>query len=368
MTMPSSQPGRGQPDQGKAGLVQADERDGSPDGPMAEDSRFDSLLRSYQTFLRGQRGLAENTVRIYLTDLACFRRYIGQEGLELINMDRRMLRGYLAWLATEAKQEAGHSPRQHRDRGYARVSIVRKLSALRSFYRFLVQEGLFRSSPVPSGRSLQVKVEKALPTFLGRQEVIRLLEAPQDSSVLGIRDMAILEVFYSCGVRLSEAQGIDLPDINFGGREILVRGKGSKERWVLFGDPTQAALLRYLQESRPKLDTGATPALFLNRYGRRLSGRSMEMLVRRYAARAGLKDGIHPHTLRHTFASHMLEGEADLRVIQELMGHSSPTTTQIYTHVTKQEARHAYLSHHPRANSADSVPPQELAPQQTGGR
>ena len=368
MTMPSSQSGRGHPDQGKAGLGQVDERDGSPNGPMAEDSRFDSLLRSYKTFLRGQRGLAENTVRIYLTDLACFRRYIGQEGLELINMDRRMLRGYLAWLATEAKQEAGHSPRQQRDRGYARVSIVRKLSALRSFYRFLVQEGLFRSSPVPSGRSLQVKVEKALPTFLGRQEVIRLLEAPQDSSVLGIRDMAILEVFYSCGVRLSEAQGIDLPDINFGGREILVRGKGSKERWVLFGDPTQAALVRYLQESRPKLETGATPALFLNRYGQRLSGRSIEKLVRQYAAQAGLKDGVHPHTLRHTFASHMLEGEADLRVIQELMGHSSPTTTQIYTHVTKQEARHAYLSHHPRANSADSAPPQELAPQQTGGR
>ena len=333
-----------------------------------EDSRFDSLLQRYKTFLRGQRGLAENTVRNYLTDLDCFRRYIGQEGLELINMDRRMLRGYLAWLATEAKQGSGPAKRQQRDRGYARVSIVRKLSALRSFYRFLVQEGLFRSSPVPSGRSLQVKVEKALPTFLGRQEVVRLLEAPQDSSVLGIRDMAILEVFYSCGVRLSEAQGIDLPDINFGGKEILVRGKGSKERWVLFGDPTQGALVRYLQESRPKLDTGATPALFLNRYGQRLSGRSIEKLVRQYAAQAGLKDGVHPHTLRHTFASHMLEGEADLRVIQELMGHSSPTTTQIYTHVTKQEARHAYLSHHPRANSANPVPPQELAPQQTGGR
>ena len=368
MTMPSSQPGLSQPAQGTAGLGPADKSDGS----NSEDSRFDSLLRHYHTYLRGQRGLAENTVRNYLTDLACFQRYLCQEGLGWINMDRRMLRGYLAWLATVAKREGSPSSRQQRDRGYARVSIVRKLSALRSFYRFLVQQGLFRSSPVPSGRSLQVKVEKSLPTFLGRQEVVRLLEAPQDSSVLGIRDLAILEVFYSCGVRLSEAQGIDLPDINFGGREILVRGKGSKERYVLFGGPTQAALARYLQESRPKLDTGATPALFLNRYGQRLSGRSMEKLVRKYAARAGLKDGVHPHTLRHTFASHMLEGEADLRVIQELMGHSSPTTTQIYTHVTKQEARHAYLSHHPRANSANSVPPQELAPEiaprQTRGR
>ncbi len=374
MTMPSSQPVRGQPAPGKAGLGNPDELDGSRNGPMVEDSRdedwrFDSLLQRYHTYLRGQRGLAENTVRNYLTDLACFQRYLRQEGLGLINMDRRMLRGYLAWLATVAKDP---SPRQQRERGYARVSIVRKLSALRSFYRFLVQEGLFRSSPVPSGRSLQVKVEKALPTFLGHQEMVRLLEAPQDSSVLGIRDLAILEVFYSCGVRLSEAQGIDLPDINFGGREILVRGKGSKERYVLFGGPTQAALARYLQDSRPKLDNGATPALFLNRYGQRLSGRSMEKLVRRYAAQAGLKDGVHPHTLRHTFASHMLEGEADLRVIQELMGHASPTTTQIYTHITKQEARHAYLSHHPRANSADSIHSQEaapeIAPQQTRGR
>ena len=357
--MPSSQPVRGQPNQGKAGLGHSDQRDGSPIGSVDEDSRLGSLLQRYQTYLRGQRGLAQNTVRNYLTDLANFRRYLRQEDLSLINMDRRMLRGYLAWLATVAKPEAGPSPRPQRGQGYARVSIVRKLTALRSFYRFLVQEGLFRSSPVPSGRSLQVKVEKALPTFLGRKEVVRLLEAPQDSGVLGIRDQGILEVLYSCGVRLSEAQGIDLPDINFASREILVRGKGSKERWVLFGGPTQAALVRYLQESRPKLDTGATPALFLNRYGQRLSGRSIEKMVRRYAARAGLKDGVHPHTLRHTFASHMLEGEADLRVIQELMGHSSPTTTQVYTHVTKQEARHAYLLHHPRAHD-DSVPLQEL--------
>ena len=361
MTMPASQSGQGQPEQAKAELVHPDDRN----GPVAEnhrdeDSGFDSLLQRYHSFLRGQRGLAENTVRNYLTDLGCFRRYLREEELKLTGMDRQMLRGYLAWLATVAKAATSPSPRQQRDRGYARVSIVRKLSALRSFYRFLVQEGLFRSSPVPSGRSLQVKVGKALPVFLGRKEVLRLLQAPQDSSVLGIRDLAILEVFYSCGVRLSEAAGMDLTDINFSGKEILVRGKGSKERWVLFGDPTQAALSRYLQESRPKLDTGATPALFLNRYGGRLSGRSMEKLVERYAARAGLKDGVHPHTLRHTFASHMLEGEADLRVIQELMGHSSPITTQIYTHVTKQEARHAYLVHHPRANPDASTPPQEL--------
>ena len=309
------------------------------------EEAFGPLLHRFELYLKGQRGLADNTVRIYLADLASFRQYLAQERQALTDMDRRLLRGYLAWLATSGRQ----SKHPGRREGYARVSIVRKLTALRSLYRFLVQEGLFRSSPVPSGRSFQVKVQKSLPSFLGKEEAARLLNTPDDSSILGLRDQAILEVLYSCGIRLSEAHGIDLADVNFSGREILVRGKGSKERWVLFGKPTLAALQRYLEEARPKLAARPTTALFLNRYGKRLSGRSIEKLVRHYAAQAGLRDGVHPHTLRHTFASHMLEGDADLRVIQELLGHSSPTTTQIYTHVTKQEARKAYLDFHPRA-------------------
>ena len=313
--------------------------------PPVDVSDWDGLLQKYQLYLRGQRGLSENTSRIYLSDIDSFRRYLEQEGRSLTQMDRQLLRGYLAWLATSA--------RDGKD-GYARVSIARKLTVLRSFYRFLVQEGLFHSSPVPVGRAFQMKVEKPLPIFLGKQEAGRLLDAPDESNVMGVRDRAILEVLYSCGIRLAEVQGIDLPDLDLPKRQVLVRGKGSKERWVLFGKPAEASLLRYLRESRPKLATGSTPALFLNRYGQRLSRRSIEKLVRRYAARAGLRDGVHPHTLRHTFASHMLEGDADLRVIQELLGHSSPTTTQIYTHITKQEARHAYLHCHPRAAGPSS--------------
>jgi integrase/recombinase XerC len=313
--------------------------------PSLNVSDWDSLFHKYELFLRGQRGLSENTSRIYLSDVDSFRRYLGQEGRSLTQMDRQVLRGYLAWLATSARDGK---------EGYARVSIARKLTALRSFYRFLVQEGLFRSNPVPAGRAFQMKVEKPLPIFLGQHETGRLLDTPDESNVMGVRDKAILEVLYSCGTRLAEIQGTDLPDLDLPKRQILVRGKGSKERWVLFGKPAEAALRRYLQESRPKLATGSTPALFLNRYGQRLSRRSIEMLVRRYAARAGLRDGVHPHTLRHTFASHMLEGNADLRVIQELLGHSSPTTTQIYTHITKQEARHAYLHCHPRAADPSS--------------
>jgi site-specific recombinase XerD len=305
----------------------------------------DDLLRRYPSFLRGQRGLSQNSVRVYMADVASFREFLSQEGTSLADMDRPMLRGYLAWLATTAR---GGS------RGYSRVSITRKLTVLRSFYRFLVQEGLFKSTPVPSGRSFRLKVQKPLPGFLGKREVDRLLETPSDTNPLGIRDRAILEVLYSCGVRLAEIQGLGVADVYLARREILVRGKGSKERWVVFGQAAEAALVRYLQEVRPLLVSGPEDALFLNRYGKRLSRRSIEELVRRYAARAGTRNGVHPHTLRHTFATHMLEGGADLRVIQELLGHSSPTTTQIYTHVTNREALAAYLAHHPRSDGPKS--------------
>ena len=304
-------------------------------------TQFDHYLEKFPRYLRGQRGLSENTERVYLADLRTFRQYLANEELGLADMDRQTLRGYLAWLATEGRG---------RDRGFARVSVARKLTVLRTFYRFLVQEGLFRSTPVPSGRSFKLKVAKTLPDFLGQREVDRLMDAPDESTVHGIRDKAILETLYACGIRLAEIHGLNLKDVNFSQREILVHGKGSKERMVLFGRPSHDALKRYLDEARPRMVSGSAQALFLNRYGKRLSRRSFEKLVRRYSVLAGTRAAVHPHTLRHTFATHMLEGGADLRVIQELLGHSSPTTTQIYTHVTNQEALLAYLSHHPRAD------------------
>ena len=323
----------------------------------AEADELTPLRERYENHLRGQRGLSDNTVRIYQEDLNAFLRYLAESGESPRAMNRRMARSYLAWLATEGRETIHpYSGRQQRE-GYARVSILRQMTALRAFYQFLTQEGWFKHSPVPSGRSLQVKTEKPLPSFVGKQEAARLLENPDTDNDYGQRDRAILEVLYSCGVRLAEIVGMDLPDVNLAQRRILVTGKGSKERWVLFGEPAADALQQYLTESRPALLNAGLAAgrrversaLFLNRYGQRLSRRSIENLVKSHAAQAGLRDGIHPHTLRHSFASHMLEGDADLRVIQELLGHSSPTTTQIYTHITKQEAKSAYRNFHPRA-------------------
>ena len=308
---------------------------------LAGVDQFDHYLEAFPSYLRGQRGLSENTERVYLADLQSFRQYLVIESLQLGDMDRDVLRGYLAWLATEGRGG---------NQGFARVSVARKLTVVRTFYQFLVQQGLFSATPVPSGRSFRLKVPKTLPDFLGHREASRLMDAPDETTVHGIRDKAILETLYACGIRLAEIHGLNLGDINFPRREILVRGKGSKERLVLFGGPTEIALQNYVREARPKLMARPSQALFLNRYGGRLSRRSYEKMMRRYSAVAGTRGNVHPHTLRHTFATHMLEGGADLRVIQELLGHSSPTTTQIYTHVTKLEALTAYLNHHPRVN------------------
>ena len=306
--------------------------------------QIDFYLGRFPRHIRSQRGLSENTERGYMADLQAFREYLGREGLALTDMDRATLRAYLAWLA---------APPRDGGKGYARVSVSRKLTVLRAFYRFLVQEGLFRSTPVPSGRSFRLKVSKTLPTFLAHREAARLMDAPDEDTPVGLRDKAILELLYSCGVRLAEIHDMNLPDVKFSERTALVRGKGSKERQVIFGRPSEQALHRYLEEARPLLlgETRPHQALFLNRYGQRLSRRSYEKLVRQYSVASGGRDDVHPHTLRHTFATHMLEGGADLRVIQELMGHSSPSTTQLYTHITKQEALAAYLTHHPRADA-----------------
>ena len=307
--------------------------------------RPDELLDRFVESLRGQKGRSENTVRVYTTDLRPFLTFLENETLDPRELDRRYLRRYLAWLVTSARGKDG---------GYARVSVARKLVVLRSFYRFLVQEGLVAANPVPKGRNFNVKVTKRLPSFLGRDEVKSLLAAPDTSRPLGRRDKAILELMYASGARLSEVHGLDMDHVNLDAREVRVLGKGTKERVALLGKPAVEALGVYLRSARPHLDGQGTRALFLNRYGGRLSRRSIEKMVGRYAMLAATRTEAHPHTLRHTFATHLMQGGADLRVVQELLGHSSPATTQVYTHVTQNETRAEYMTTHPRARRQPS--------------
>ena len=307
------------------------------------------LVDRFREFLTGQKGRSSNTVRVYITDLRPFFHFMAMEGLEPKSLDRRQVRRYLAWLSTQARGNIG---------GYARVSVARKLVVLKAFYRFLMQVGEVSTNPVSGNRSLRIKVEKRLPIFLGKEDALRLLESPDGSTPLGMRDRALLEMLYSCGMRLAEVAELDVKHVDLNAREVRVWGKGSKERILILGRPATHAVARYLMEARPVLlapgSRGAAQqqgndALLLNRYGARLSRRSIEKIVTNHAMRAATRPGVHTHTLRHTFATHLMDGGADLRVVQELLGHSSPTTTQIYTHVTQSQARQVYMTSHPRA-------------------
>ena len=299
-----------------------------------DEREWASAIEKFSTHLSAERGLAALTVRNYTTDLTALAEYMRIKRIpRLGNLDRLALRSYLAWLV---------------QLGYARSSVVRKLSALRCFLRWLAKEGLIEGDPLP--RRGVMKRERRLPDFLSQRDSARLVEAPDSTTPVGLRDRAILEVAYGSGLRVSEVRGLDVASVNLHTGELRVVGKGSKERIVIFGDAAKSALYAYLGEARPKMANRTSgAALFLNRYGGRLTQRSIQQKVRRYAAKAGLRSGVHTHTLRHSFATHLLEGGADLRVVQELLGHSSPATTQIYTHVTQRQAREIYMAAHPRA-------------------
>jgi integrase/recombinase XerC len=292
------------------------------------------LLGRYVHYLQGERNLSPYTVRNYRADVREFLDFLKGEGVEsLSGLDRLMLRRYLAWLER---------------RGYARASIARKMAEVRSFFRFLVREGEVARNPLLNLSS--PKVEKRLPVFLTGPEAGDLVRAPLDSSPRGLRDRALLELLYAAGLRVSEVVKVDLADVNLERREVRVKGKGSKERVALMGAPAVQALEVYLKKGRPRLmGRRATPALFLNRAGGRLSPRSVQSLVQKYSKGLGVGKRVTPHVVRHTFATHLLDGGADLRTVQELLGHERLATTQVYTHVTQKRSRQVYMASHPRA-------------------
>ncbi|MDO8615689.1 MAG: tyrosine recombinase XerC [Dehalococcoidia bacterium] len=295
---------------------------------------MDELLDAYIRYLTAEKNLSPYTLRNYRSDLTHFADYLESEGAGVLSVDRHGFRRYLARL---------------RESGMVTASVARKVSTIRNFYRFLAREGTLAANPLAGVHA--PRRERRLPAILTRDHLTALIEAADEETPRGLRDRAILELMYAAGARLSEVVGLDLRHLDLGERSLLVRGKGNKERIVLFGAPADTALRRYLKDGRPRLASGpggrqpvtAEPALFLNRDGRRLSGRSIQQTVRRHALRAGLEQRVFPHLLRHSFATHLLDGGADLRVVQELLGHASASTTQIYTHVTEERQRQAYM-------------------------
>ncbi len=296
-----------------------------------------NYLKKYLDFLQVEKNVAIQTTVSYEKDIRQFIGFLEKEKLELLQVDYRCLRRYLAML---------------KEHDYARSSVARKLAAVRSFLRYLKREELLKENTWEIVST--PKREKKLPQFLYVDEVEALLDSPDQRTPAGIRDRAILEVLYGSGLRVSELTSLNLPAVNLEEGFLLIRGKGRKERVVPLGAYAQQALAAYLEKSRPlllaankeKVDEGA---LFLNKFGTRLSDRSVRRLVKAYCLQVNQGQTISPHVLRHSFATHLLNRGADLRAVQEMLGHASLSSTQIYTHVTKDELKKTYLRTHPRA-------------------
>jgi len=310
-------------------------------------SNMQEALNRYVDYLKAERGLSPYTVRNYTTDLIGNYARGSEKGFfqflrmkhvsSLDEVDKHVLRDYMSWLM---------------EQGVVKSSIARKLSAIRSFYRYLVREGKVSVNPLEKVTS--PKLDRRLPSFLTVEETVRLLEAPDRSTPQGRRDRALLEMLYASGMRVSELENINIEQLSMETNEIRVWGKGSKERVVLIGEPAARALNDYLEQGRPALrGRQRTNAVFLNQYGGRLPARRIQKILDKYSQKAGIGKKVHPHILRHTFATHLLDGGADLRVVQELLGHAQLATTQVYTHVSQSQARKIYQSAHPMARKED---------------
>jgi len=289
---------------------------------------IDKFLR----YLEIEKGASPHTILNYHLDLKEFKDFLGDTPLEKV--DYLFLRRYLANL---------------RERNLKTRSIARKLSSLRTFFKFLCREGYLKINPIKIIQGL--KIEKTLPLFLSEEEAIKLLESPETCDLQGLRDRAILETLYSTGVRISELVGLNLEDIDFIGGVIKVRGKGKKERLTPIGDRALSSINKYLiyREKQLKRLDKSTKAIFINREGIRLTPGGVRDIFERYIRIASLKENISPHTLRHSFATHLLNRGADLRSVQELLGHANLSTTQIYTHLTTGKIKEIYGKTHPRA-------------------
>ena len=287
-------------------------------------------------YLESERGCSHQTLRAYATDLTRFALFVDpdDDDFDPASVTMLQLRHYLAHL---------------RAQGAARTTVARKVASLRSFYRFLLREGVVSHNPA-SDLTLPRR-EKRLPVFLDEAEVVRLLETPDPADPAGRRDRAILEMLYSTGMRIGELAGVNLEDVDLLAEVVKARGKGKKERLVPLGRAAVQALQDYLAVRGDAAGGRRTDrrALFVNKAGGRLSERGVRRIFDKHARAAGLGRNVSPHTLRHSFATHMLNRGADLRAVQELLGHASLASTQIYTHVTTERLKSVYDKAHPRA-------------------
>ena len=297
---------------------------------MSERPQPSPLLRAFLAFLRTECGLSDNTLSAYRRDVSRFLEFAA--GADPAKVRPSDVEKFL------------HAEKR---RGLEVSSIARALVAVKMFYRYLASEGLASDAAVATIET--PKIWRRLPDFLSVQEVKKLLECPKGRSPLAIRDRAILEVFYAAGARVSETAQVRIEDVKLDLGLVLLFGKGQMERVVPLGRPAISAIEDYTRNARAKLATPKSDnTLFLGVRGERLSRMHIWRIVRKYAGLAGIRKNVHPHTLRHSFATHLLEGGADLRTVQEMLGHSSISTTQIYTHVDRNRLKSVHRKFHPR--------------------
>ena len=300
---------------------------------------FEHLVLDFLSYLEFERGLSRNTLEAYRSDLLQYGRFLDERGADAVTVRPADVSAFLSHLADGNGRPAA-SP----------ATIHRKAACLRSFYRHLRREGILDSDPTSSISG--PRRGRKLPKVLNRGEVAKLLEQPRGTEPTALRDRALLELMYACGLRASEAIGIEVSDVDLDLAVLRARGKGSKERVVPIGRAAVEAVRIYLERGRPALVHGGIVAqLFVNFRGEPLTRQGLYKIVRRHAAAAGLADRMSPHTLRHTFATHLLAGGCDLRSVQEMLGHADVATTQLYTHLSSERLKDVYFKAHPRATA-----------------
>jgi integrase/recombinase XerD len=304
------------------------------------DLRFESLLLDFLAYLEFERGLARNTLSAYRTDLMQYGAFLAARGLDATEASSADVGDFLAELARDGERPAASA-----------ATLSRKTACLRSFYRHLRRGGLTDSDPTANLRP--PRKGRALPKVLSYAEVKKLLESVSGAEPPELRDRAILEVMYGCGLRSSETIDLEVGSVDLEHGFLRAFGKGSKERIVPVGREAAAALKRYLRDGRPAIAGGGDErALFLNQRGGALTRQGLYKIIRGRARDVGLGERMSPHTLRHSFATHLLSGGCDLRSVQEMLGHADVATTQIYTHLSAEDVKQVYFEAHPRARKA----------------